>query len=364
MTDKLTVAIIGCGRLGQHYVDVYNTLPDTEVVALVDPNRGRLQAVGERFGVDGLFADVEELYRRMTPDLAAVVLPAKFIQEVVTASAEAGVRGVSTDKPIGARLADVDAMIEACESRGVVFAGGNLVRAMSEVQEAAAWLRAGEFGELRGAAVHSLSTEISGGGCQQIAVMRLFTGAEVAEVTAWGSPREALESGTDKDLAINGLFRLSSGIECPVFSSRDPCRGVDVWTDDALVRWSWALPEIWQGFDASGARIRVERPFKPPSSTRASPTWAPRSAPSSTSSATAASCGSPAATCSSPSRSPSPPGSPPCATPSRSPCPCRIAPSPSTRSPTAGSAATTRAASRASRRRAPCPCSPTPPDGH
>ncbi len=263
MTDKLTVAIIGCGRLGQHYVEVYNILPDTEVVALVEPNPGRRQAVGERFGVDGLFADVEELYRRMTPDLAAVVLPAKFIQEAVTASAEAGVRGVSTDKPIGARLADVDAMIEACESRGVVFAGGNLVRAMSEVQEAAAWLRAGDFGELRGAAVHSLSTEISGGGCQQIAVMRLFTGAEVAEVTAWGSPREALESGTDKDLAINGLFRLSSGIECPVFSSRDPCRGVDVWTDDALVRWSWALPEIWQGFDASGARIRVERPYKP-----------------------------------------------------------------------------------------------------
>ena len=188
MTDKLTVAIIGCGRLGQHYIEVYNTLPDTEVVALVEPNPGRRQAVGERFGVDGLFADVEELYRRMTPDLAAVVLPAKFIQEAVTASAEAGVRGVSTDKPIGARLSDVDAMIEACESRGVVFAGGNLVRAMSEVQEAASWLRAGEFGELRGAAVHSLSTEISGGGCQQIAVMRLFTGAEVAEVTAWGSP--------------------------------------------------------------------------------------------------------------------------------------------------------------------------------
>ena len=40
-------------------------------------------------------------------------------------------------------------------------------------------------------------------------------------------------------------------------------RGVDAWTDDALVRWSWALPEIWQGFDASGARIRVERPYKP-----------------------------------------------------------------------------------------------------
>ena len=263
MSDKLTVAVIGCGRMGQHYVEVYNTLPDTEVVALVEPNPGRRRAVGERFGVDALFAGVEELYRRMTPDLAAVVLPGKFIQEAVVASAEAGVRGVSTDKPIGARLSDVDAMVEACESRGVVFAGGNLQRAMGEVQEAAAWLRAGEFGDLRGACVHAWGGEISGGGCQHIAVLRLLTGAEVAEVAVWGSPAEALESGTDEGLAINGRFRLGNGLECLVFGAPTPHRGVDVRTEDALVRWDWAPPEIWQGFDDNGARVRVERPYAP-----------------------------------------------------------------------------------------------------
>jgi predicted dehydrogenase len=263
MADKLRVAIIGCGRMGQHYVEVYNSLPDTEVVALAEYNPDRRAAVGERFGVTALFADADDLYRNITPDVTAVVLPGKYIKDAVIASAEAGVRGVSTDKPIGATLSEVDAMVEACESRDIVFAGGNLQRAMGEVQEAGAWLRAGDFGELRGASVHGWGGEISGGGCQHIAVMRLLAMAEVTQVVAWGTPEEALQADEDSGLIIHGHFRLGNGVDCAVFGTATPHRGVDVWTDDALVRWDWAPPEIYQGFDEAGARVRVDRPYTP-----------------------------------------------------------------------------------------------------
>lgn len=56
------------------------------------------------------------------------------------------------------------------------------------------------------------SGEISGCGCQHIAILRLLTGAEVSEVIAWGSPEEALKSEADEGLTINGLFRLSNGL--------------------------------------------------------------------------------------------------------------------------------------------------------
>ena len=155
MTEpKYTVAIIGCGRLGQHYAEVYQTLPNTELVAIAEYNPERRRAVGERFGIKGLYPDAEAMYREIVPDIAAVVLPGKYIKDAVIASAEAGVKGVSTDKPIGACLADVDEMVDVCEGRGVVFAGGNLQRAFSEVQEVAGWIRAGNYGELRGACVH------------------------------------------------------------------------------------------------------------------------------------------------------------------------------------------------------------------
>ena len=267
MADKmLRVALIGCGRMGQHYAEVYNTFENTEVVAIAEYNDERRKMVGERFGVTALYKDAEQLYTQFgeVPDLAVVVLPGKFIKDAVIASAQAGVRGVSTDKPIGARLSDVDEMIETCHERGVVFHGGNLQRARSDVQEAASWLRHGDFGEVQGAAAHAWGGEISGGGCQHIAVLRLFTQAEITEVIAWGKPQEALESDEDTGLIINGRFTMSTGIETAVFGEPTPHRGVDVWTEDSLLRWDWDdVMDIYQGFDDNGARVKSDRTFTP-----------------------------------------------------------------------------------------------------
>ncbi len=264
MTNNIhRVAIIGCGRLGQHYAEAYSTYPDTEVVAIAEHNPDRRAAVGERFGVKALYPDYESLLRDEVPDLAAIVTPTKYYRDAVIACAEAGVKGVSTDKPIAAVLADADRMVEVCESRGIVYAGGNLQRAMSEVQEAAAMIRRGDFGEIIGAAVHRWALEISGGGCQQISVLRLLADAEVEQVVAWGTPQDALDGDTDEGLAINGFFRLSNGIECPVFGTETPYRGVDVWSADSLVRWDWAPPEIYRGFDEAGNRVRVDHQYAP-----------------------------------------------------------------------------------------------------
>ena len=45
--------------------------------------------------------------------------------------------GVADALALTARLEDADRMVEACERRGVLFSGGNLQRAMNEVQEVA-----------------------------------------------------------------------------------------------------------------------------------------------------------------------------------------------------------------------------------
>ena len=91
----------------------------------------------------------------------------------------------------------------------------------------------------------------------------LLAGAEVAEVIAWGTPAEALAGDTDEGLIINGRFRLSNGIDCAVFGMGTPYRGVDVWSEDTLIRWDWGPPEIYQGYDAHGARQRIEAHYAP-----------------------------------------------------------------------------------------------------
>ena len=257
------VAIIGCGRLGQHYAEAYTAYPDTEVVAIAEYNEERRKVVGERFSVSALYPDAHALLRDVVPDVAAVVTPTRYMKEAVIACAEAGVKGVSTDKPIAGVLSDADEMVEACREQGVVFSGGNLQRAMNEVQEAAHRIRAGEYGELIGSSVHAWGGQISGGGCQHISVLRLLTGAEVDELVAWGSPYPVMENDNDAGLNINGLFHMSNALECAVFGTESQSRGVDVWSREALIRWNWAPPEIYRGFSENGARVRIDPGYKP-----------------------------------------------------------------------------------------------------
>lgn len=263
--DTLTVAVIGCGRLGQHYATVYAARPDTELVALADANAQRRRVVGKRFGVSRVFADARALFAEVAPDVAAVVLPVRYVKEAVLAAVEAGVRGVSTDKPIAATLADADAMVAACRGAGVVFAGGNLQRARADLQEAARWVHAGDFGAITGAAVHRWGTgEISGGGCQHVCVLRLLTGAEVAEVVAWGKPEHKLaDQEDDGGLIVNARFTMSDGMQVPVFGDATPQTGVDLLTERALLRWEWDGAAVYCGPDAAGRRRRLDRPFTP-----------------------------------------------------------------------------------------------------
>ena len=276
---KHKVAIIGCGRLGQHYAAAYSTYPDTEVVAIAEFNPERRKAVGERFGVKHLYPDSKSLLKEIVPDIGVVVTPTKWMKESVIGCAEAGVKGVSTDKPIAARLSDADEMIAACESRGVVFAGGNLPRAHNHVQEAAKWLREGKYGKIQGGIISSLGNCISGQGVQWISARRLFMNSEVEEVICWGQPESNIYTDDDEMLS-NGIFTMTNGIKVPFYgtsiddSAKTKVRkhdgikethklGVDVWTENSLIRWFWDSVDIYQGFDKEGKRIHTDPKFSP-----------------------------------------------------------------------------------------------------
>ena len=268
--DKIKVAIVGCGRLGQQYATAYSTYPDTELVAIAEYNPERRTAVGERFGVKALYPDAESMLKEIVPDIAAVVTPTKWMKQSVIACAEAGVKGVSTDKPLAAKLSDADEMVEACESRGVIFAGGNLAVAHNHVQETAEWVREGKFGEVKGGIVNCMGADLTGGGVQWISALRLFMNSEISNVIAWGKPKEAIYRN-DSVMESNGLFEMSNGISVPFYQEniidvyKEKFRidkgqvhkakmGMDLWTDDSLIRWFWEDLDIYRGFDKQGKR--------------------------------------------------------------------------------------------------------------
>ena len=285
---KYKVAIIGCGRLGQLYAEAYSIYPDTEIVAIAEYNSERRKAVGERFGVKALYKDAEDLLNDIIPDIAAIVTPTKFYKEAVIKCVEAGVKAISTDKPIAAKLSDADEIVSICESKGVILAGGALFRALGKNQDIARYINEGVYGEVRGAALHCWGVEISGGGSQHISLLRLFTNSEIEEVMSWGThvdlvdlvdagtmaikdiakrdhlyqmANSALNQKEDQGIIISGYLKMSSGIQTNIFGTPTPFRGVDVWTDTSLIRWDWNDPQIYQGFDKNGKRILKDEKF-------------------------------------------------------------------------------------------------------
>ena len=255
MSAVYKVGIIGCGRLGQEYAEVYQAFPETEVIAIADTNPARLRIVGKRFEVDRLYPDGREMLAENRLDIVSVVTPTKYTTEAVILAAQSGAKAVTVDKPIAAHLSEADAMVDACASQGVIFAGGNLQRAMYEVQEAVEVIRSPAFGDIQGAGLFGFGNEISGGGCQAIAVLRLFLDAEVSSVWVWGTPQSRLGESNDVGLSIDGSFAMDNGIPVQVHAHFNDSTVIDIWgSNDTVARWNARVPRFCRGFDARGRR--------------------------------------------------------------------------------------------------------------
>ena len=47
-SDKIGIAVVGCGYWGINYLRVFNELAGSEVVAICDQRKERLQEIGQR----------------------------------------------------------------------------------------------------------------------------------------------------------------------------------------------------------------------------------------------------------------------------------------------------------------------------
>eukprot|EP01045_Picozoa_sp_COSAG04_P022246 COSAG04_NODE_2486_length_4027_cov_4.967413_2_plen_404_part_00 len=288
------VAVIGGGRMGQNYCRLFASTPLAELAALVEPNAERATAVCAEFGIAAHHRDVPSMLAACRPQIVAVVTPGQFFRDAVLAcAASPGMLAVQCEKPFGGPLADADAMVAACAEHGVFFAGGALTRALPELQSLARRLEAGEFGSITSVSMHGWSSEILGGGCQQLSVLMLLTNAEVVSVSAWSDhPLEGLrdvaghmldandgskaapkpgvgptdaqqdEPEHEDSVHFSAMLTLSSGLSCPTFGSGAPPAsshgaalpgarlaprqgGVEVHTSGGyLIRWRWGVPEV------------------------------------------------------------------------------------------------------------------------
>lgn len=116
MTGPVNVAIVGLG-FGEDFVPVYLAHPQVGEVALVDPSIERLDAVGNRFGIEARYTDFTEMLADERWHAVHVLAPVAFHADYSVQALEAG-RHCVCAVPMATELDDLRRIVAAADASG------------------------------------------------------------------------------------------------------------------------------------------------------------------------------------------------------------------------------------------------------
>jgi scyllo-inositol 2-dehydrogenase (NAD+) len=167
---ELTVAVIGCGRMGANtssglranlpagwiplnHAEAASSVAGLRVVAFCDTNRAAVEAAASQYGGE-VYLDYRAMLADRVPDIVTVATRAEGRASIIVNLAEAGVRGVHAEKPLCRSLREGEAAAAAILRHGVAFSFGATRRYMAAYRQAKDLVTSGEFGAARQAHLH------------------------------------------------------------------------------------------------------------------------------------------------------------------------------------------------------------------
>jgi predicted dehydrogenase len=133
----LQVAVIGAGRMGGHHARIYASLPEAQLVGIVDTDISRAQALAQQYNCPA-YGSIEALLAAC-PDLQAASISTPTIYHRALAETLLS-RNIDTliEKPLAPTVADAQALVALARSRQCVLQVGHserfnpVVRALSK----------------------------------------------------------------------------------------------------------------------------------------------------------------------------------------------------------------------------------------
>ncbi|MEG3843209.1 Gfo/Idh/MocA family oxidoreductase, partial [Microcoleus sp. herbarium14] len=111
---KIGIAVLGAGRWGVNLIRNFLEHPNSEVLAVIDPNRDSLAAVQKQFNLDAsviLATDLSQVQALAGLDAVAIATPASTHYTLAAAALQQGYH-VLVEKPLALNLSEA---IELCE---------------------------------------------------------------------------------------------------------------------------------------------------------------------------------------------------------------------------------------------------------
>lgn len=144
---KLKVAVIGVGFISYYHLINYQNDPNTEIVALCDIDREKLERRGKEFGVKALYEDYREMLAKEEIDLVSVCTWNSVHAPAAIAALEAG-KHVLCEKPMAMNAEQAEAMRAAAEKSGKVLQVGFVRRFGRDAEVIREFSQRGALGDL------------------------------------------------------------------------------------------------------------------------------------------------------------------------------------------------------------------------
>jgi len=214
-SPKVKVAVVGIGHLGKFHAEKYASIPEAEIVGLVDIDRARAEEWAGKLGTEA-FSDYRSLLGRV--DAVSVVVPTDRHHRVAVDFLKSG-SDVLLEKPICSTLLEAEDLIGIARDCGRILQVGHLERFNPAILAARGKIKAPLFIES-----HRL-TPFRGRGIEVDVVLDLmihdldiilsFVRSEVAHIHAVGVPVL-----TEKVDIANARLEFASGCVANITASR------------------------------------------------------------------------------------------------------------------------------------------------
>lgn len=237
------VGVIGVGHLGYHHARIYGTLPDAELVGVVDLDAARAARAAEEFGTTA-FGSVDELLAAGM-DAASVVVPTSGHRDIARKLLEAGV-DVLVEKPIASTVAEAAELVETAAREGRILQVGHVERFNGAVIALFQALRKPRFIEC-----HRLSPYPNRGGDVSVVLDLMIHDLDIV-LALDGSPVESVDAvgvpvfSNQEDIA-NARVRFASGCVANLTCSRvslERMRKIRIFETDAYVSTDYSEQQV------------------------------------------------------------------------------------------------------------------------
>ena len=155
------IVVEGTRVLDNSYADVLYDRPEFELVAAAERDPTRRNAFIERYGVDNVYDDAEEMLRKEKLEIVAIPTNTRPRADLTVLAVECGAKGIITEKPMAYTLEEADRMVKACADANVPLVCGAISTSEYSFEKAKEIIESGEIGDVVSIEASSNRTSVS-----------------------------------------------------------------------------------------------------------------------------------------------------------------------------------------------------------